>query len=112
MSKNPTKNEKDQAALAKQKNYVYYQKLVVFLEKLKRESDLEMGPKLLDKIIDAQKEGELTSEQVMELSERIQNWVEKRHEYFVSQEFQMKKLLRAIENEDRRCKKPKVPQSE
>lgn len=110
MNKPPPKTDK--ATPTQKKNYAYYLKLVVFLEKLKRESDMDLGPKLLDKIIDAQREGELASEQVMELSERIQGWVEKQHEYFASQEFQMKKLLRAMEIGDRRVKKSKVPRSE
>lgn len=93
------------------KNYEYYQKLVVFLERLKRETDIEMGPRLLDKIIDAQKDGDLTSGQVLELSERIQRWVEKRQEFFASQEFQMKKLIRALEEEDRRARKKVASQN-
>jgi hypothetical protein len=110
MNKSPPKTDK--TTPIQKKNHAYYLKLVVFLEKLKRESDMELGPKLLDKIIDAQREGELASEQVMELSERIQGWVERQHEYFASQEFQMKKLLRAMETGDRRVKKAKVPLSE
>lgn len=108
MSKSVLKTKDAGTSADQKKNYSYYQKLVAFLEKLKRESDLEMGPKLLDKIIDAQKDGELSSEQVIELSERIQCWIEKRHEYFASQEFQMKKLLRAMEDGDRRAGKSKV----
>jgi hypothetical protein len=100
-----------QATPIQKKNYGYYLKLVVFLEKLKRESDMDLGPKLLDKIIDAQRGGELASEQVMELSERIQGWVERQHQYFASQEFQMKKLLRAMETGDRRVIKSRVPRS-
>lgn len=90
------------------KNYQYFLKLVIILEKLKREVDLEMGPKLLDKIIDAQKEEELTTDQVLELSGRIQKWIETRHSFFASQEFQMKKLLKAIESSDRRLRSSKV----
>jgi|GEM_PF-1435219 len=112
MSKSQQKPEKIAISSLQKKNYTYYLKLVAFLEKLKRESDLDLGPKLLDKIIDAQKEGELSSEQVMELSERIQCWIEKRHDYFASQEFQMKKLLRAMESDDRRTNKTRVPLSE
>jgi len=112
MSKTQRNPEKSLASSLQKKNYAYYLKLVAFLEKLKRESDLDLGPKLLDKIIDAQKEGDLSSEQVMELSERIQCWIEKRHDYFASQEFQMKKLLRAMESDDRRTNKTKVPLSE
>jgi len=90
------------------KNYQYFLKLVIILEKLKREGDLEMGPKLLDKIIDAQKEDELTTDQVFELSERIQKWIENQHAFFASQEFQMKKLLKAIESGERRLKSSKA----
>lgn len=90
------------------KNYQYFLKLVIILEKLKRESDLAMGPKLLDKIIDARKEEELTTDQVFELSERIQKWIENRHMFFTSQEFQMKKLLKAMESGERRLKYPKA----
>ncbi len=112
MNKPLSKTAKTHATPAQKKNYAYYLKLVVFLERLKRESDLDLGPKLLDKIIDAQKDGDLASEQVMELSERIQCWVEKQHDYFTSQEFQMKKLLRAMDEDDRRVKKSKVTLSE
>ncbi len=90
------------------KSYQHYLKLVVFLEKLKRETDLSLGPKLLDKIIDAQREGHLSDEQALELSGRIQTWVEKRQEFFSSQEYQMKKLLSSMDGKDKRIRLAKL----
>lgn len=88
--------------IVNKKSYQYFLKLVAILEKLKREGDLEMGPKLLDKIIDAEIEKKLTTDQIFELSARIQKWIEARHAFFISQEYQVKKLLKAIANVEQR----------
>jgi len=72
------------------------------LEKLKREDDLKIAPKLLDRILDGQKNGHLTADQVFELSERIDKWTMKLQLKFASQEYQMHKLLRALENDQRK----------
>lgn len=82
--------------------YDRYLRLVRILERLKRESDLEMGPKLMDRIIDAQINGELTPDEVLQLTNRINRWLEQREAHFSSQEYQMRKLLRAMEREDKR----------
>ncbi|MRR08599.1 hypothetical protein EG831_00575 [bacterium] len=82
--------------------YDYYQEMVKILEKLKREEDLKIAPKLLDRILDGQKNGHLTAEQVFELSERIDKWTMKLQLKFASQEYQMTKLLRALESDQRK----------
>ncbi len=82
--------------------YQHYLRLVKILERLRRESDLELGPRLMDRIIDAQMQGELTPEEVMHLTGRVQHWVEEREAYFSSQEYQMRKLLKAMERDDKR----------
>jgi hypothetical protein len=102
--KHHLRSGKPSAAQSHRKSYQHYLKLVVFLEKLKRETDLSLGPKLLDKIIDAQREGQLSDDQVLELSGRIQHWIEKRQEFFASQEYQMKKLLSTMEGKDKRTR--------
>jgi predicted ribosome quality control (RQC) complex YloA/Tae2 family protein len=83
-------------------NYQHYLRLVKILERLRRESDLELAPKLIDRLLDAQAKGEITAEQALELSERVQRWRERLEEYIFSQEHQMRKLLRQMEAEDRR----------
>jgi len=82
--------------------YDYYLQMVKILERLKREDDLKIAPKLLDRILDGQKNGHLTAEQVFELSERIDKWTMKLQLRFASQEYQMAKLLRALENDQRK----------
>ena len=82
--------------------YDYYVQMVKILERLKREDDLKIAPKLLDRILDGQKNGHLTTEQVFELSERIDKWTMKLQLRFASQEYQMAKLLRALENDQRK----------
>ncbi len=82
--------------------YDYYLEMVKILERLKREDDLKIAPKLLDRILDGQKNGHLTAEQVFELSERIDKWTMKLQLRFASQEYQMAKLLRALENDQRK----------
>ncbi len=82
--------------------YDYYVEMVKILEKLKREDDLKIAPKLLDRILDGQKNGYLTAEQVFDLSERIDKWTMKLQLRFASQEYQMAKLLRALENDQRK----------
>jgi len=82
--------------------YGYYLEMVKILERLKREDDLKIAPKLLDRILDGQKNGHLTAEQVFELSERIDKWTLKLQLRFASQEYQMAKLLRALENDQRK----------
>jgi len=83
-------------------HYHHYLRLVNILEGLKREGDLEMGPKLMDRLIGAQRRGELSPEEVLDLSARVQRWLEEREEQFSSQEFQMKKLLKAMEQDGQR----------
>lgn len=88
-------------------HYDRYLRLVKILEQLRREGDLEMGPKLMDRIIDAQLHGELSPEEVLQLTGRIHLWLEERERQFSSQEFQMKKLLRAMERDDQRLNRIK-----
>lgn len=83
-------------------NYQHYLRLVKILERLRRESDLELAPRLIDRLLDAQSRGEITADQALELSARVQRWREKLEEYISSQEHQMKKLLRQMETDDRR----------
>lgn len=83
-------------------NYQHYLRLVKILERLRRESDLELAPRLIDRLLDAQSRGEITADQALELSARVQRWREKLEEYISSQEHQMKKLLRQMETGDRR----------
>ena len=85
--------------------YDYYLEMVKILEKLKREDDLNIAPKLLDRILDGQNNGHLTADQVFELSERIDKWTVKLQHRFASQEYQMNQLLRALENDQRRREK-------
>jgi hypothetical protein len=85
--------------------YHHYLRMVKILEKLKREGDLEYGPKLLDRILDAQKDGQLEPGQAMELSERVQRWLEHLQDYFTSQEYRMKKLVKALEKNERQFRK-------
>ena len=87
--------------------YDYYLQMVKILERLKREDDLKIAPKLLDRILDGQKNGHLTAEQVFDLSERIDKWTMKLQLRFASQEYQMAKLLRALENDQRKREKGK-----
>ncbi len=88
-------------------NFDHYLRLVKVLEQLKRESDLEMGPKLMNRILDAQLCGELTPEEALQLTERIHRWLEKMETQFSSQEYQMRKLLRAMERDDKRLNRIK-----
>jgi hypothetical protein len=76
--------------------------MVLTLEKLRRENDLELGPRLMDKILDAQGRGEITEAEAMDLSGRVLSWAERLHQRFASQEYQMNKLLRDFEKDDRR----------
>jgi hypothetical protein len=87
--------------------YDYYLEMVKILEKLKREGDLKIAPKLLDRILDGQKNGHLTADQVFELSERIDKWTMRLQLKFASQEYQMNQLLRALENDQRKREKGK-----
>jgi predicted hydrolase (HD superfamily) len=102
-------NKERKSALAEspagehKKSYHHYLKMVQTLEKLRRESDLELGPRLMDKILDAQGREEITIEEAMELTGRVHEWSEKLQHHFASQEYQMKKLLRDFELDDRRC---------
>jgi len=82
--------------------YQHYLGLVKTLERLRRQSDLELGPRLMDRIIDAQMRGELSPEEVMNLTGRVQHWIEEREAHFSSQEYQMRKLLKAMEQDDKR----------
>ncbi len=91
-------------------HFDHYLRLVKVLEQLKREGDLEMGPKLMDRIIDAQLHGELAPEDVLQLTGRIHKWLEEREAQFSSQEYQMRKLLRAIERDDKRLNRIKKKQ--
>lgn len=87
--------------------YRHYLGMVKVLERLKRQSDLEFGPRLMNKILDARHQGLISDEQAMELTDRIHAWGQKLEEHFISQEYQMKKLMLAIEKDDRRSgKKP------
>jgi hypothetical protein len=87
--------------------YRHYQGMVKVLERLKRQSDLDFGPKLMNKILDARHDGLISDEQAMELTDRIHAWSQKLEGHFASQEYQMKKLMLAIELEERRNgKKP------
>lgn len=88
-------------------HFDHYLRLVKVLEQLRREGDLEMGPKLMDRIIDAQLHGELTPDEVLQLTGRIHRWLEQREAQFSSQEFQMRKLLRAMERDDKRLNRIK-----
>lgn len=88
-------------------NFDHYLRLVRVLEQLRREGDLEMGPKLMDRIIDAQLHGELTPDEVLQLTGRIHRWLERREDQFSSQEYQMRKLLRAMERDDKRLNRIK-----
>ena len=83
-------------------SYRHYLGMIKVLEKLRRQSDLEFGPKLMNKILDARHQGLISDEQAMELTDRVQAWGKKLDEYFASQEYQMKKLMLAIELEERR----------
>jgi hypothetical protein len=87
--------------------YRHYLGMVKVLERLKRQSDLEFGPRLMNKILDARHGGLISDEQAVELTDRIHAWSQKLEEHFVSQEYQMKKLMLAIEMDERRSgKKP------
>ena len=88
-------------------SYRHYLGMVKVLERLKRQSDLDFGPKLMNKILDARHDGLISDEQAMELTDRIHAWGQKLEEHFASQEYQMKKLMLAIEKDERRSgKKP------
>jgi len=88
-------------------SYRHYLGMIKVLEKLHRQSDLEFGPKLMNKILDARHQNLISDEQAMELTDRIQAWGQKLENHFASQEYQMKKLMLAIEREERRGgKKP------
>ena len=94
-------------AKAGDSSYRHYLGMIKVLEKLHRQSDLEFGPKLMNKILDARHEGLISDEQAMELTGRVHAWGQKLEDHFASQEYQMKKLMLAIELEDRRSgKKP------
>jgi hypothetical protein len=82
--------------------YGYYLEMVKTLERLKREDDLNIAPKLLDRILEGQSNGHLTAEQVLELSERIDRWTIKLQAKFANPDYQMAKLLRAQEDDQRR----------
>ncbi|MBI4726727.1 hypothetical protein HY768_05825 [candidate division TA06 bacterium] len=86
-------------------SYRHYLEMIRVLEKLHRKSDLEFGPKLMNKILDARNEGLISDEQALELTDRIQAWCQKLEDHFASQEFQMKKLMLAIEQDERRSGK-------
>jgi len=95
------------AAKTSGSSYRHYLRMIKVLEKLRRQGDLEFGPKLMNKILDARQEGLLSDEQAIELTERVHAWCQKLEEHFASQESQMKKLMLAIELEERRSgKKP------
>ncbi|MDP2806792.1 MAG: hypothetical protein Q8O74_01485, partial [bacterium] len=49
-------------------SYRHYLGMIKVLEKLHRQSDLEFGPKLMDKILDARRDGLISDEQAMELT--------------------------------------------
>ncbi|MBI5806232.1 hypothetical protein HZA73_09315 [candidate division TA06 bacterium] len=85
--------------------YRHYLGMVKVLERLKRQSDLEFGPRLMNKILDARHDGLISDEQAMELTDRIHAWGQKLEEHFASQEYQMKKLMLAIEKDERRSGK-------
>ena len=87
--------------------YRHYLGMVKVLERLQRQSDLEFGPKLMNKILDARHDGLISDEQAMELTDRVHAWSQKLEGHFASQEYQMKKLMLAIEQDERRNgKKP------
>ena len=87
--------------------YRHYLGMVKVLERLKRQSDLEFGPRLMNKILDARHDGQISDEQAMELTDRIHAWGQKLEAHFASQEYQMKKLVLAMEQDERRSgKKP------
>lgn len=86
-------------------DYRHYLGMVKVLERLRRQSDLEFGPKLMNKILDARHEGLISDEQAMELTDRVHVWCQKLEDHFASQEYQMKKLMLAIELEERRSGK-------
>jgi len=106
------KNLKDPAipeagAITGDSSYRHYLGMIKVLEKLHRQSDLEFGPKLMDKILDARHDGLISDEQALELTDRVQAWGQKLEDHFASQEYQMKKLMLAIEQDERRSgKKP------
>lgn len=83
----------------------HYLGMVKVLERLKRQSDLEFGPKLMNKILDARHDGLISDEQAVELTDRVHAWGQKLESHFASQEYQMKKLMLAIEQEERRSGK-------
>jgi molybdenum-dependent DNA-binding transcriptional regulator ModE len=93
------------AAKAIGSSYRHYLGMIKVLEKLRRQSDLEFGPKLMNKILDARHQEMLSDEQAMELTGRVHAWCQKLEDHFTSQEYQMKKLMLAIELEDRRSGK-------
>jgi len=106
MSKN-LKTEAPDIIKAGGPDYRHYLGMVKVLERLRRQSDLEFGPKLMNKILDARHEGLISDEQAMELTDRVHAWCQKLEDHFASQEYQMKKLMLAIEQEERRSgKKP------
>lgn len=85
--------------------YRHYLGMVKVLERLRRQSDLEFGPKLMNKILDARHDGLISDEQAMELTDRVHLWCQKLEDHFTSQEYQMKKLMLAIEQDERRTGK-------
>ncbi|MDO9069016.1 MAG: hypothetical protein Q7W05_11245 [Deltaproteobacteria bacterium] len=87
--------------------YRHYLGMVRVLERLHRQNDLAFGPKLMDKILDARHDGQISDEQAMELTGRVHDWCQKLEAHFASQEYQMKKLVLAMERDERRSgKKP------
>jgi hypothetical protein len=92
----------EEAAKSEGSGYRHYLEMIKVLVKLRRKSDLEFGPKLMNKILDARHQNLISDEQAMELTDRIQAWVQKLENNFASQEYQMKKLMLAIELEERR----------
>jgi len=83
-------------------SYRHYLGIVKILERLHRQRDLEFGPRLMNKIIDARQDSRISDEQTIELTDRIHAWCQKLEDHFASQEYQMKKLMLAIEQEERR----------
>lgn len=103
--KEPTAPEAQDKAAAS--SYRHYLGMVKVLERLRRQSDLEFGPKLMNKILDARHDSLISDEQAMELTDRVHVWCQKLEDHFTSQEYQMKKLMLAIEQDERRTgKKP------
>ena len=58
-------------------SYRHYLGMVKVLERLKRQSDLDFGPKLMNKILDARHDGLISDEQAVELTDRVHVWGQK-----------------------------------